>query len=281
MRRRPERGHLHGAPTTVPITLYRAAATTLTVTGNGHSHTTPSFTVSPAVANELAFTQSPGNSVVGVAFVPQPQVTVQDAYGNTVTTATTSITLAITPPGGATLTCTANPKAAVAGVDTFAGCRIDRAGTYTLTATGGGLTGAVSNSFTITAQHLPGQAGDLFIARTTGGPIACAYAVDGNGFNGTRWSSQFSDPQWIYVDLGQSYNITQVVLVWEVAYGRAFEIQTSNNLTDWTSIYSTTTGTGGTQTLDVTATGRYVRMYGTVRGTQWGYSLWEFQVFGY
>ncbi len=35
----------------------------------------------------------------------------------------------------------------------------------------------------------------------------------------------------------------------------------------WTSIYSTTTGTGGMQTLTVTGTGRYVRMYGTVRAT--------------
>ena len=41
-----------------------------------------------------------------------------------------------------------------------------------------------------------------------------------------------------------------------------------------------TTGTGGSQTLPVSGTGRYVRMYGTQRGTQWGYSLWEFQIFG-
>ncbi|HXA60534.1 MAG TPA: glycoside hydrolase family 64 protein, partial [Streptosporangiaceae bacterium] len=46
----------------------------------------------------------------------------------------------------------------------------------------------------------------------------------------------------------------------------------------WTPIYSTTTGTGGTQTLNVTGYGRYVRMYGTARATPYGYSLWEFQV---
>jgi hypothetical protein len=48
----------------------------------------------------------------------------------------------------------------------------------------------------------------------------------------------------------------------------------------WTDIYSTTTGTGGVQTLQVSGSGRYVRMYGTHRATQYGYSLWEFQVFG-
>jgi hypothetical protein len=48
----------------------------------------------------------------------------------------------------------------------------------------------------------------------------------------------------------------------------------------WTSIFSTTTGTGGVQTLTVSGSGRYVRMYGTVRALPYGYSLWEYQVFG-
>ncbi len=45
-------------------------------------------------------------------------------------------------------------------------------------------------------------------------------------------------------------------------------------------MYSTTTGTGGNQTVSVNGSGRYVRMYGTARATQYGYSLWEFQVYG-
>jgi hypothetical protein len=101
-------------------------------------------------------------------------------------------------------------------------------------------------------------------------------AFDGN--TGTRWSSQFSDPQWVQVDLGSTVGICQVVLTWEVAYARAFQIQVSTNGSTWTSIYSTTTGTGGTQTLSVTGSGRYVRMYGTTRATPYGYSLWEFAV---
>ena len=103
-------------------------------------------------------------------------------------------------------------------------------------------------------------------------------AVDGNP--GTRWSSAFSDPQWLAVDLGAPSTISQVVLQWEAAYATAFQIQTSNDDATWTTIYSTTAGTGGTQTLNVSGTGRYVRMYGTARATQYGYSLWEFQVYG-
>ena len=102
-------------------------------------------------------------------------------------------------------------------------------------------------------------------------------AVDGN--TGTRWSSAFSDPQWLEVDLGSSQSICQVGLNWETAYATAFQIQTSTDNTNWTSIYSTTTGTGGIQNLTVSGTGRYIRMNGTARATQYGYSLWEFQVF--
>jgi len=103
-------------------------------------------------------------------------------------------------------------------------------------------------------------------------------AVDGNP--GTRWSSLFSDPQWIQVDLGATATVDQVTLVWETAYARSFQVQVSADGSAWTTIFATTTGTGGTQTLAVTGTGRYVRMFGTVRATGYGYSLWEFQVFG-
>ena len=104
-----------------------------------------------------------------------------------------------------------------------------------------------------------------------------------NAFDGnlnTRWSSAWSDPQWIQVDLGATYNISEVVLYWETAYGKNYQIQVSSDATNWNTIYSTTNGPGGTEYLTgLSGTGRYVRMYGTVRGTQWGYSLWEFQIF--
>lgn len=105
------------------------------------------------------------------------------------------------------------------------------------------------------------------------------YAVDGNAT--TRWSSAFSDPQWIYVDLGSSVNVNRVKLLWETAYGSAYKIQVSANASSWTDVYSTTTGDGGTDEITFTTTSaRYVRMYGTTRATAWGYSLFEFEVYG-
>src|SRR2546423_11270061 len=67
------------------------------------------------------------------------------------------------------------------------------------------------------------------------GSFPAANATDGNV--STRWSSQFSDPQWVEVDLGSTQSICQVVLDWETAYGKAFQIQTSNDSSTWTSIF--------------------------------------------
>jgi beta-glucosidase len=144
-----------------------------------------------------------------------------------------------------------------------------------------GLLGAVqvarpsqaAASAVLLSQNQPAAA-----SSTESAAYPASAAVDGNP--GTRWSSAFSDPQWLEVDLGTVSTISQVVLQWETAYATAFQIQTSNDASTWTTIYSTTTGTGGTQTLNVSGSGRYVRMYGTARATQYGYSLWEFQVYG-
>jgi hypothetical protein len=133
--------------------------------------------------------------------------------------------------------------------------------------------GTPTSSGTLLSQGHPATASSL-----ENSSFPASNAVDGN--TGTRWSSAFSDPQWIYVDLGATHTISKVVLNWEAAYGKAYQIQTSNDATNWTTIYSTTTGTGGVQTLNVSGSGRYVRMYGTQRATQYGYSLWEFQVYG-
>ena len=103
-------------------------------------------------------------------------------------------------------------------------------------------------------------------------------AVDGNGT--TRWSSGFNDPQWISIDLGSTYKIASVILKWEAAYGKNYTIDMSDDGANWTTVYTKTNGTGGPETLTVNGTGRYVRMYGTARGTIYGYSLWEMEVYG-
>jgi beta-glucanase (GH16 family) len=104
------------------------------------------------------------------------------------------------------------------------------------------------------------------------------FAVDGN--LGTRWSSAHTDEQWIQVDLGSAKAINRVSLNWEVAFSRSYDIQTSNDGANWTTRYSTQSGDGGIDDIGISATARYVRMFGHQRGTIYGHSLWEFQVCG-
>jgi hypothetical protein len=145
-----------------------------------------------------------------------------------------------------------------------------------------GATGSASFTWTVSSSGGCGTANVALNQPTTASSVQSASfpasaATDGN--LGTRWSSAFSDPQWLEVDLGSAQSICKVGLDWETAYATAFQIQTSADGSTWTTIYSTTTGTGGTQSLNVSGSGRYIRMYGTARATQWGYSLWEFQVY--
>ena len=171
----------------------------------------------------------------------------------------------------------------------------------TTTFTNTGLTNDSTYFYTVVANNAVGNSPDSNEIMTTPGITppsgvnlalnhpAYASSVQGAGYPATaavdnnwdtRWSSASSDPQWLIVDLGATHTINEVALYWESAYAKAFQIQTSSDGVNWTTIYSTTTGTGGIQTIPVSGTGRYVRMYGTVRATGYGYSLWEFQVFG-
>ena len=106
-----------------------------------------------------------------------------------------------------------------------------------------------------------------------------ANAVDGN--TGTRWSSAFADPQWISVDLGVTKSVSRVRLSWEAAFGRGYRIEVSPNNTTWTAVNTTTAGDGGIDDISFAATNaRFVRVFGTARATAFGYSLFEFEVFG-
>lgn len=118
----------------------------------------------------------------------------------------------------------------------------------------------------------------VVVSSTENSGLLGPYAVDGN--LATRWGSLYSDPQWIYVDLGSTQTIGQVRLFWESAYGKAYQIQVSTDASTWTTAFSKANGSGGYETNNFTpVTGRYVRMYGTQRGTGWGYSLLEFQIY--
>lgn len=139
---------------------------------------------------------------------------------------------------------------------------------------------AVTRSFTVNAVASgPISVGKPVTSSAVTGTNVAANATDNN--TNTRWESVFADNQFIQIDLGVKMNISQVVLNWEGAYGKGYNIEVSDTgSAPWTQLFTTTTGDGGVDTLTVSGQGRYVRLNCVTRGTPWGFSLWEFTVMG-
>lgn len=141
-----------------------------------------------------------------------------------------------------------------------------------------------NNTLTLQASVIPPPPKNLALRRSVvvssveGAGLEGDKAVD--GYPSTRWSSSFSDPQSITVDLGGIVNISRVVLRWETAFGAEYEIQLSDNGSSWSTALHERNGDGGIDIIPVSANARYVKMLGIRRGTPWGYSLYEFEVYG-
>jgi len=109
------------------------------------------------------------------------------------------------------------------------------------------------------------------------------YADWNHGQHGAYYSfaeQQMPDkPEWIRVDLGAVYSVNHVNLNWQ-NNGKSYTIETSTDGTTWQPAYRTATGPGGVNDLTFTAVNaRFVRLTGTLRVNQYGYSLFELQVF--
>lgn len=97
----------------------------------------------------------------------------------------------------------------------------------------------------------------------------------------TRWASAYRDGEWIQADLGSPQTVQRVLLDWEAASGRDYDIQVSDDATSWKTVASVRGKPGGARVDELTfdpVTARYVRMQGIKRATGFGYSLWRFEV---
>ena len=156
-------------------------------------------------------------------------------------------------------------------------------GFYTVTATN------TSISKTATIEVLPVNA-NLSIATgvsataTASSPATgnvASFAFDNNG--GTRWETATTDPQWIMVNLGGRKTISDIIITWEFASGKDYVIEGSLNGTDWTPMLSKTNLAAGARTdrwYDINKDAQYVRLTGTARTSGYGYSIWEFKIYG-
>lgn len=112
---------------------------------------------------------------------------------------------------------------------------------------------------------------------TAGGNVANE-VNDGNA--ATRWESQHDDDEWILIDLERNYELTRIVLDWEGAHSENYEIEVSEDGVSFMSAYANSNSNGGNQSIDLTATGRYVRLHCIERATGWGNSLYEIEAYG-
>ncbi|MGP3961749.1 discoidin domain-containing protein [Nonomuraea sp. 3N208] len=103
-------------------------------------------------------------------------------------------------------------------------------------------------------------------------------ATDGDGK--TRWASAYRDGEWIQVDLGSPQTVQRVLLDWETASGRDYDLQVSDDATTWKTVVPVRGKPDGARVDELAfdpVKARYVRMQGIKRATGFGYSLWRFE----
>lgn len=115
-------------------------------------------------------------------------------------------------------------------------------------------------------------------SRNDSGALAPEAVCDGK--LSTRWSSDFSDVQWLAVDLGKTETVSRVVLDWDPAFAKAYALDASIDGQTWKEIHHAQNGRGGSEEIRFTPVeARWIRLRGIQRATTYGYSLWEFRVF--
>ena len=98
----------------------------------------------------------------------------------------------------------------------------------------------------------------------------------------TRWSSNYTDNQWICLDFGNLKVLTKVILIWEAAYAVDYDILVSEDNQDWQIVLSLKDQDGGIDQVEFAPVrARFVKLLGKKRfNPEWGISLWEFLCFG-
>lgn len=117
------------------------------------------------------------------------------------------------------------------------------------------------------------------VSSTANALNVAAHITDGSDF--TRWESGQSDPQWVQLDLGRVSALGSARIEWEAAAGEAYRIEVSDDGTTWRPAYQTTTGDGGVDEFALAegSEGRYVRLTGTQRLTEWAYSIFSIELY--
>jgi hypothetical protein len=97
----------------------------------------------------------------------------------------------------------------------------------------------------------------------------------------TRWESSTNDNEWISIDLESAFVLNKVKLYWEAAYSSEYAIATSLDGNKWFTIYQTTDGKGGNETITLpNVPASQIKLLCQKRATNYGNSLYEIEVYG-
>lgn len=102
-----------------------------------------------------------------------------------------------------------------------------------------------------------------------------------DGSYNSNWKSLASDSEWVYVDLADTFDISEFKLVWHNNRPNKYEIQLSVDKNEWATVYSDVSGTGRIDYIELdSAVGRYVRVLMSGNYNKDGFQLWEMEIYG-
>lgn len=105
-----------------------------------------------------------------------------------------------------------------------------------------------------------------------------AYLTDGN--TDTRWASSYEDNECFLIDLGKSEKFSYIDIIWEGAYGKEYTISVSEDNTNWVTIIDEKSGHPDDISYSFPeVSARYIKWQGIKRGTEYGYSIYEFGIY--
>jgi hypothetical protein len=88
-----------------------------------------------------------------------------------------------------------------------------------------------------------------------------------------------SRDEWLKVDLGQTHNISRVVIRWHSEYAREYDVEVSTNNYSWTRVRDQNSGDGGMEM--ITSNPRQARyiLIDCKQERDNGYSIYELEVY--
>ena len=107
--------------------------------------------------------------------------------------------------------------------------------------------------------------------------------VDNN--TSSSWQASSTKDEYVIIDLGDVYLIDGLSIIWEVANAKDYDVKISKENSGWDSIkpvYQFKDGLSGNRTDELrfnTAEGRYIKLELKTGTTQWGFRIYELDVY--